>query len=300
MASTKKITNKSVKLTRSHKERALRWFSGLASILIAILLLVLHSAYWMNQNFVNSQNFSQKVSTVLALDSSREAIGSEVSDQVFKDKPILEQVAGDKLSSIVTSLLGTDIANKLVMRVSNDTVVYLTASKQKPIEINLAEIKPVILALSKAVDAIDKTGSVALDASNIPDKIVLVEPGTIPSLYRYSVILAWMVPFAALMIIGLYVLIVRLRKLSIRQGVKRAGVIFMSSSLLGMAIGPVFKPPTIAMLQSTNLRTLTSNLYDEFWGPYFTQMTYMFVLGLILLIISYVRLSRPSFLQKAT
>jgi hypothetical protein len=254
----------------------------------------------MNQNFVNSQNFSQKVSSVLALDSSREAIGNEVSDQVFKDKPILEQVAGDKLSSIVTSLLGTDIANKLVTRVSNDTVVYLTASKQKPIEINLAEIKPVILALSKAVDAIDKTGSVSLDASNIPDKIVLVEPGTIPSLYRYSVILAWMVPFAALMVIGLYVLIVRLRKLSIRQGVKRAGVIFMSSSLLGMAIGPVVKPPAIAMLQSTNLRTLTSNLYDEFWGPYFTQMTYMFVLGLILLIISYVRLSRPSFLQKAT
>jgi hypothetical protein len=254
----------------------------------------------MNQNFVNSQNFSQKVSSVLALDSSREAIGNEVSDQVFKDKPILEQVAGDKLSSIVTSLLGTDIANKLVTRVSNDTVVYLTASKQKPIEINLAEIKPVILALSKAVDAIDKTGSVSLDASNIPDKIVLVEPGTIPSLYRYSVILAWMVPFAALMVIGLFVLIVRLRKLSIRQGVKRAGVIFMSSSLLGMAIGPVVKPPAIAMLQSMNLRTLTSNLYDEFWGPYFTQMSYMFILGLILLIISYVRLSRPSFLQKAT
>jgi hypothetical protein len=253
----------------------------------------------MNQNFINSQNFSQKVSNVLALDSSREAIGNEVSDQVFKDKPILGRVAGDKLASIVTSLLGTDIANKLLTRVSNDTVVYLTASKQKPIEVNLSEIKPVIIAVSKAVDTIEKNDIASIDASSIPDKIVLVQPGTIPSFYKYSVILAWMVPFAALLSVGLFVLIVRLRKLSIRQSLKRAGLIIMTSSIVGMIIGPVVKPPAIAMLQSTNLRTLTSNLYDAFWSPFLAQMSYMFMLGLLIFVISYVRLSRPSFLQKA-
>jgi hypothetical protein len=299
MASTKKTPSKAISTSRTHKDRAKRWFSGAASACIVVLLLVLHSAYWMNQNFINSQNFSQKVSSVLALDSSREAIGNEVSDQVFKDKPILGRVAGDKLASIVTSLLGTDIANKLVTRVSNDTVVYLTSPKQKPIEISLSEIKPIIIALSKAVDVVDKSSSVSIDSSTIPDKIVLVEPGTIPSFYKYSVILAWMVPFASLAIIGLFVAIIRLRKLSIRQGFKRAGILLMSSSVLGMIIGPVVKPPAIAMLQSTNLRTLTSNLYDAFWSPFLSQMSYMFILGLLLLAIAYVRISRPSFLQKA-
>ena len=299
MASTKKTPSSTQTIKRTHKERALRWFSGIASALIVLLLLLLHSAYWMNQNFINSQNFSQKVSNVLALDSSREAIGNEVSDQVFKDKPILGRVAGDKLASVVTSLLGTDIANKLLTRVSNDTVVYLTASKQKPIEVNLSEIKPVIIAVSKAVDTIDKNDTVSIDASTIPDKIVLVQPGTIPSFYKYSVILAWMVPFAALLSVGLFVLIVRLRKLSIRQSLKRAGLIIMTSSIVGMIIGPVVKPPAIAMLQSTNLRTLTSNLYDAFWSPFLAQMSYMFMLGLLIFVISYVRLSRPSFLQKA-
>lgn len=286
------------KTIRTSKEKALRWFSAGASGLIVILLLILHSAYWMNQNFLNNQNFSQKVSSVLAQDSSREAIGQEVSDQVFKDKPVLGKVAGDKLSSIVTSILGTDIANKVVTRVSSDTVLYLTSAKQKPIEISLSEIKPVIVTLSTVLNSVDKTSNVSIDASTIPDKIVLLEPGTIPSLYRYSVILSWMVPFAAIIVIGLFALIVRLRKLSIRQGIKRAGVILLSSSIIGMIIGPIFKPPAVSMLQSASLRTLTSNLYDAFWGPFFTQMTYMFILGFILIAVSFIPLARPSFMKK--
>ncbi len=286
------------KTTRTRKEKALRWFSAGASALIVILLLILHSAYWMNQNFLNNQNFSQKVSSVLAQDSSREAIGQEVSDQVFKDKPVLGRVAGDKLSSIVTSILGTDIANKVVTRVSSDTVLYLTSAKQKPIEISLSEIKPVIVTLSTVLNSVDKTSNVSIDASTIPDKIVLLEPGTIPSLYRYSVILSWMVPFAAIIVIGLFALIVRLRKLSIRQGIKRAGILLLSSSVIGMIVGPIFKPPAVSMLQSASLRTLTSNLYDAFWGPFFTQMTYMFILGFILIAVSFIPLARPSFLKK--
>jgi len=287
------------KTPRTRKEKALRWFSAGASGLIVILLLILHSAYWMNQNFLNNQNFSQKVSSVLAQDSSREAIGQEVSDQVFKDKPVLGRVAGDKLSSIVNSILGTDIANKVVTRVSSDTVLYLTSAKQKPIEISLSEIKPVIVTLSTVLNSVDKTSNVSIDASTIPDKIVLLEPGTIPSLYRYSVILSWMVPFAAILVIGLFALIVRLRKLSIRQGIKCAGILLLSSSVIGMIVGPIFKPPAVSMLQSASLRTLTSNLYDAFWGPFFTQMTYMFILGFILIAVSFIPLSRPSFLQKS-
>ena len=287
------------KTTRTRKEKALRWFSAGSSVLIVILLLILHSAYWMNQNFLNSQNFSQKVSSVLAQDSSREAIGQEVSDQVFKDKPVLGRVAGDKLSSIVTSILGTDIANKVVTRVSSDTVLYLTSAKQKPIEISLSEIKPVIVTLSTVLNTVDTTSKVSIDASTIPDKVVLLEPGTIPSLYRYSVILSWMVPFAAIIVLGLFALIVRLRKLSIRQGIKRAGILLLSSSVIGMIVGPIFKPPAVSMLQSASLRTLTSNLYDAFWGPFFTQMTYMFILGFILIAVSFIPLTRPSFMKKS-
>ena len=287
------------KTTRTRKEKALRWFSAGSSVLIVILLLILHSAYWMNQNFLNSQNFSQKVSSVLAQDSSREAIGQEVSDQVFKDKPVLGRVAGDKLSSIVTSILGTDIANKVVTRVSSDTVLYLTSAKQKPIEISLSEIKPVIVTLSTVLNTVDTTSKVSIDASTIPDKVVLLEPGTIPSLYRYSVILSWMVTFAAIIVLGLFALIVRLRKLSIRQGIKRAGILLLSSSVIGMIVGPIFKPPAVSMLQSASLRTLTSNLYDAFWGPFFTQMTYMFILGFILIAVSFIPLTRPSFLKKS-
>ena len=294
-----KVKMNQSKTTRTRKEKALRWFSAGSSVLIVILLLILHSAYWMNQNFLNSQNFSQKVSSVLAQDSSREAIGQEVSDQVFKDKPVLGRVAGDKLSSIVTSILGTDIANKVVTRVSSDTVLYLTSAKQKPIEISLSEIKPVIVTLSTVLNTVDTTSKVSIDASTIPDKVVLLEPGTIPSLYRYSVILSWMVPFAAIIVLGLFALIVRLRKLSIRQGIKRAGILLLSSSVIGMIVGPIFKPPAVSMLQSASLRTLTSNLYDAFWGPFFTQMTYMFILGFILIAVSFIPLTRPSFMKKS-
>jgi hypothetical protein len=293
-----KVKMNQSKTIRTRKEKALRWFSAGASALIVILLLILHSAYWMNQNFLNNQNFSQKVSSVLAQDSSREAIGQEVSDQVFKDKPVLGKVAGDKLSSIVTSILGTDIANKVVTRVSSDTVLYLTSAKQKPIEISLSEIKPVIVTLSTVLNSVDKTSNVSIDSSTIPDKVVLLEPGTIPSLYRYSVILSWMVPFSAIIVLGLFALIVRLRKLSIRQGIKRAGILLLSSSVIGMIVGPIFKPPAVSMLQSASLRTLTSNLYDAFWGPFFTQMTYMFILGFILIAVSFIPLARPSFLKK--
>ena len=294
-----KVKMNQSKTTRTRKEKALRWFSAGSSVLIVILLLILHSAYWMNQNFLNSQNFSQKVSSVLAQDSSREAIGQEVSDQVFKDKPVLGRVAGDKLSSIVTSILGTDIANKVVTRVSSDTVLYLTSAKQKPIEISLSEIKPVIVTLSTVLNTVDTTSKVSIDASTIPDKVVLLEPGTIPSLYRYSVILSWMVPFAAIIVLGLFALIVRLRKLSIRQGIKRAGILLLSSSVIGMIVGPIFKPPAVSMLQSASLRTLTSNLYDAFWSPFFTQMTYMFILGFILIAVSFIPLTRPSFMKKS-
>lgn len=294
-----KVKMNQSKTTRTRKEKALRWFSAGSSVLIVILLLILHSAYWMNQNFLNNQNFSQKVSSVLAQDSSREAIGQEVSDQVFKDKPVLGRVAGDKLSSIVTSILGTDIANKVVTRVSSDTVLYLTSAKQKPIEISLSEIKPVIVTLSTVLNTVDTTSKVSIDASTIPDKIVLLEPGTIPSLYRYSVILSWMVPFAAILVIGLFALIVRLRKLSIRQGIKRAGILLLSSSVIGMIVGPIFKPPAVSMLQSASLRTLTSNLYDAFWGPFFTQMTYMFIVGFMLIAVSFIPLTRPSFMKKS-
>jgi hypothetical protein len=80
----------------------------LTSLIAGLLLVVANSAIWVNRQVFNTENFTNTAVSSLSSESSRQALGSRITDEVLKDYPVVKSIAGDRLSNLISGLLGTD------------------------------------------------------------------------------------------------------------------------------------------------------------------------------------------------
>lgn len=249
----------------------------LTAIIAAFLLIIANSAMWVNQAFFNTQNFTNTAVTAIESESSRQALASEVVDKALANQPAVKSVVGPTATKLVSGLLGTSQFNQLLTTAMTKAQIYLTSNNRQSVVIDLSGVKT---TLNKIVSVANNLGAETNDApekiSNVPDQIVLINSNNVPDFYQYGLIFLWVGPICAILALGL------LAYPYIKKGDRFyrvawvQGLVITLAGFVSLLVGPLFKPPVLANIQSENLRIVVGNIYNAFIGI-FNRQTYLLI-----------------------
>lgn len=264
------------------------------SLVAGLLLMIVNSAIWVNQQVFDTKNFTNTAVTAISSESSRKAIGGRITDQILRDNPVVKNIAGDQLTNLFSGLLGTDQANKLLTATVTRLQIYVTSSNQKDVDIDLSGLKDTLTRVAE-IRGGDQPSRINPD--KIPSKIVLIESKNVPNLYNYGVTLTW-VAVGVFVIAGLLLakpyISDRSKYLSIMIV---QGASFVLVGLVSLLIGPIFRPSVLEPFQNPNGRVVVGNLYNAFIATFNSQTMIFIWLGIGLIALSVVIRLAPKVLK---
>lgn len=252
-------------------------------ILAAILLFFAQSSYWVNHTVFNQASFSSITTTALQSESSRDAVATSIVDKTLEDRPLVKKIAGERATSLISGLLGSDLSGQAISAVSAKTYAYVTSPDRQDIKIDLTSIKePVagVIALSQ-----DNSESLTADLNKIPDEVVLVHSDAFPDLSGMVKLMLWLGPLLWLGAIGLFALYIYLGRAIYARRVYAVGAAVIIVALFGLFTAPFVAPPIAAAVPNINLRPVAENLVTGFLAPFKMQMYFMLGFALIGLLI---------------
>lgn len=282
---TKKSTKAQAKPALAKKHRlSFRGQMILTSIFAALLLIIANSAIWVNQSIFNTNNFTNTAVSSLTSESSRQAMATEVVDRALADRPVAKQVAGPTATRLVSGLLGTDQFNKVLTTAVGKLQIYLTSQQRREnITVNLSGVKNVLNTLIGVADTAGAdTNQASQRLQNVPDQITLLNGNNIPNFYSYGLVFLWLGPIAALLALGLLLFPYwRRRQDYVKISLIQGGVV-VAAGLLSLLIGPLFRPPVLSSVNSSNMRVVIGNLYDAFISRFNHQSYVLILIGILL------------------
>lgn len=253
----------------------------ITSILAGLLLIIVNSAIWVNTQIFNTENFTSTAVSSLSSESSRRAIGARITDEALKDRPVLKNIVGDHATNLISGLLATDQANKLLTASVSRMQVYVTSNNQQDVDIDLSGLKSI---LTRVVELSGSEQAEKIDPDRIPEKIVLIEEENVPDIYMYGVILSWVAPLGLLLALGLIAAAYFADRKRYSSIMIVHGVTLVSAGLLSLLIGPLFKPPVLEPFSNPNGRIVIGNLYDAFIATFNAQTVWLIYLGLLVFV----------------
>jgi len=251
------------------------------SIIAVLLLLTGNVSLWFNRAIFNRQNFSNLTVTAIQKPQTRDAIAAEIVDQVFKDVPLVKQVAGNSIESVVSGLLNSDFIKPAIGTVAKGVNLIVTSPRPADVSIDLSSVKefvgPVIQVFSQKFN-IDVTDF------KLPNKLVLVEPGQIPSLYGLGKVFLWLGPFSWLFGIGLVVAMVWAVDKDRRNSVlKTIGTTLVTGSAILIFLTWMLKSPFLASITNENLLIIAGSIYGVFTGVLVQQTFILLIIGALII-----------------
>lgn len=231
-------------------------------LVMSASLLIVQSAVLINRSVFTTDTFSRTVTSSLTSESSRMAIASEVVERILADKPLARRVIGDDLTRLLAASLTSKLASSTLQSLSESIQLYMTTENQQSVTIELGSIKETITRLATVLDK-----DQALEAtkiSDIPSTIVIVDESKIPSLYGLGIIFMWMAPIATLLgvMAASFILYIYRKKIYLALYLIFGTLFF--ASIIGLVVGPLFKPPVLNIAKTINSRTVVANIYDAF------------------------------------
>ncbi len=259
-------------------------------VLLAVLafsMFFAQSALWVNHIVFNQQAFVDISTRVITSESSRNAIAQTVVDKALADRPVAERLVGDRAANFISGLLGSDISQNVLNKVSNSAYAYMTSSNRQDIAIDLSSIQQPITQL--VAFAQSQGRETRIQPENIPEKITLVRSDELPDIAKYmrQMIIAsfflWLSTLASLL---LYVLWGDAKK-RVRR-IYFAGTVIIAVSLIGLSAGPYLPSVIASFVDNINLRGVINDLTSAYLAP-FTQQMYVTILitGIILLAVRF-------------
>ncbi len=253
------------------------------SVAGSFLLLITNSAVWLNRYLFNEQAFATTVTTSLTSESSRHAIAERITDAALEDRPVAQQVAGNVATNAISGLLNTSLANKAIYTAAERLNVAATSSDQEDIVINLGGIKDISARLVNAAAALGRDTQV--DPDRIPDSITIIEEEQIPDFYRLGVVFLWIAPVALLVAIAAFAYPYFSKPRDIKKILAVQGACLTLIGLLGLLIGPLFRPPVLSAAKTSSGRTVIGNLYDAFISTFNAQTSVVILFGVLVLLV---------------
>jgi hypothetical protein len=248
----------------------------------AAALFLAQSSYWVNHTVFDQANFTATTTTALLSESSREAISTAIVNRSLDDRPVIKRVVGERATSLISGLLGSDLSTQAVTALTSKTYAYTTSSKRRDIKIDLAAIKtPVEGIISLAQN---RGVNVPETQYQIPDEITLLQSDAFPDLSGAVKLMLWLGPLFWLSTIILFGVYIYLGRAAYARRVYIVGGVIAAVSVLGLLLNPFLPPPIAAAIPNIDLRPVAQNLAAAFLSPFKTQMYYMLGTTLVVLL----------------
>ncbi len=258
----------------------------IGALVAGLLLFFANTASWVNKQVFDTTNFTATAKSALLSSSSRDALASEIVGKALADRPVIDRVAGDTLTRMISGLLGSDQFAKVFDVAISHAQSYLISSNQKTIAFDLSGIKQpverVIIAIGDTTENPDLNGQ---RISQIPDQIVLIDSDKVPDLYKLSV--AFYVAGPILLVIALVILAIPY----IKRPVKWAyilicqGIAVLLSGVFALIIGPFARPPILSLMPDDNIRTVVANVYNAFIATFNAQSWWLVWAGIVAIVV---------------
>ncbi len=281
MAKKEATSSKTTKTTKDKKTKlsSIIWLTIAASFLLTIT----NSAIWVNQQIFNSENFTETVTTSLTSESSRNAIASQVTERIFEDKPIAKRLVGNFSEKLISGLLATDQFENVLGVAVDKLQVYATSENQQDVEIDLTGIKSVITQVTNIADTLGS--DVTVETSNVPDTISLVQEENIPDFYRVGVVLMWLAPISLIGAMILLLIPYKKKWHNNKVTLITQGTVVAIGGMFALLIGPLFRAPLLAQVNTSNGRVVVGNLYDAFIATFNSQTLWLIIIGLLAIVV---------------
>lgn len=272
-------------MKKTDSKRSVTRMLAITSVAAALLLIITNSAIWFNKQIFNSTNFTNTAVTAITSDSSRQAIGARITDELLADRPVIKNFAGDQITNVISGLLGTDQAQRLLTATVSRLQVYVTSSDQQDVAVDLSGFKSTISQVAAALNTnTDRANNI--DTNKIPDSLVLVEADKVPDLYSYGVALSWLAPLSALGALVLLALPYLRDRTKYKIILPAQALAIAAAGLLSLMIGPLFRPMALEPFQNVNGRTVVANIYDAFIQTFNAQSMILVNIGIVLGVIA--------------
>lgn len=251
---------------------------SILSLVLAVLFFwVFIFSIWFSNNIINRDTFVSKTVSVLESEQVRNAISTELVDRVKERRPIVGAVTAPILSKIIVGILDTDLFDAVYRRMAEELHLQLTTKNPRPLVINVKDTAEFIRPL------VERQNPDLID--NLPDQIVVIGQGQVPSLYRIGSILSVLGP--VLLIVAIVILALVWRKVvQKRSFFTILGLIIAASGFLFYFIVPAIGSYAVSSAQSANTAIVIDSLFKSFTSPLVRLSLSAFVMGLLIAAVS--------------
>lgn len=272
MATSKTSANK-------HVTKVPNWISWVLLSLSAVLLLFAQSSAWVKNTVFNQTEFKSIAISTIQEQENRDAIASKLVDTALEDRPILKRLAGDRLTALTSGLLASDLGNRVLNGFAERAYSYVIQPNPKDIAIELTAIKNPLQLLTNIAE---NTGrEVQLDASSIPDRVILIRADDTPNVSGIYRTFIWLAPVFWLLTLAGFVGYVLLGKHEYAKRIYYVYGAILIVALVGLSVGP-FAPQSIASLvPDVQASLIVQNLVAAFLQPFTMQIWQMVIAATI-------------------
>ena len=256
------------------------------SIVATLFLMLANVGLWVNRSILDRENFTTQVTAVIQSEEAREAITAEVLDNALENYPAIRQIAANTFEPGIAGLFGSSTFQPIVDALVEEIHASLLSPEPREISINISGTAETIRQLVSVTNALSSQTSFKVD---IPDKIVLVEAGEIPSIYNWSITMVWVGSIAGLLGIGLVVYLIWAVDRKIRpRALKILGSTLAVGGIVSLIILSNSTPTFFASIESSNTQIVAVNLYETLTDRLEKQTWTLFFIGILFLIVGVV------------
>lgn len=259
--------------------RAIIWLS----IAAAVLLLLADFGLWMQRDIFDEDRFVERTVEIIGTKKVRTAIADEVVETAFEDFPAAKEVFEGFLESTLASLLDSQIIKPAIEELAQQIHQAMTSPDPQAVGLDISSVTGPVKSVAKEIPGLDSEVKKAVRA--VPDKVVLIEKGEVPSIYMFGTVFIWLGPIAGLAAIGILIWIIWAAGIGRRSyALRTAGVSLAIASLIGILLVKVFAGPVMAGI-SGNLEIIVESIYDSFSAGLVSQTWWLLISGVIMALI---------------
>ncbi len=252
----------------------------LISLLATFLLLIASISFWFYRDVYNKDSFQSHVSQAINTTESRTALASLVIDRTFQDRPVLKGVLLDQAAPALAGALSgpriQNIMNRLILQIYNE----LFSSTPRSITIDLTPIKTFVGNLSQLVET--ATGE-QRQPVNVPDQIMIVRQGEIPSIAPLAQTILLLGPIALIGGLAIAVWLVW-RSAEKAKVIEILGGSLAVWFLIAILFSQWYKPLLLSMVHNDYGRIIAEQILNVFLSSFTSQHLLIFLIGILMVI----------------
>ncbi len=253
-----------------------------ATSLLAGIIFLGSFAWWLEAQVIDSENFVDSSVTALEEESSRNAMGQLIADQLIDEYPLFI-ILESNLVGMFADLLAVDALADVVRFVGVEVHERIVTGNQDAIVIDLLDYRDLILGPIEAI----APRLVEL----VPDEwflsIEVLEAGALPDLSLYE---RWIDVLRFGAILGALLLTFLVLWLAKRRGmaVTLVGIAVLLAGLASALLVPGGRWLTLARFEDPSVETIVANTYNQFTGYLMVNAATLILVGVAVLAIGIV------------